>query len=165
MATSERAMRVELANRLRRKIGDLVSNIAGRQFNSGDQLPELVHVIVEDDDTRTRWGGFVRVTHYPNGMFGMENDQLGQINPDWSLGQYAGMLTRTDPGVPLICEEEIAKELFDEGTSWQQAAGGHYRLIGVFDGEGLIDVYTPYNSMGLSSGTLQPGVRGQFYLE
>jgi len=145
--------------RMYRKIMDTAYNVAVRRKN----LPPQIHVLILDETTGEKVAAFLRVRYI--GTSGMANITLksaGVLPSEETLMEAADILIETNPGMPMLCDIEIAEELSRNSLVWVKE--DHYRLEG--RPKGVLEVYTPYGATKLPEALLPPDVRSvQIYTE
>ena len=86
----------------------------------------------------------------------------GVLPSEETLMEAADILIETNPGMPMLCDIEIAEELSRNSLVWVKE--DHYRLEG--RPKGVLEVYTPYGATKLPEALLPPDVRSvQIYTE
>ena len=144
--------------RVYRHIMDLASNIAVRKH-----LPPAIHVLIFDAETGERFGSDVGIEYlFSGGTARITTNGINLLLPTTPVVAVADALLSTKPGVPLVCDTEIADELSRDSLTW--VTDGHYRLEG--RPGGVLEVYTPYAARKLSQDQLPPGTTsGQIFEE
>ena len=123
-----------------RKIMDIASNVAVRRKN----LPLEVHVLIRDEVTEEKVAAFLNVQYIgDSGMANITLTSAGVLPTEETVEEAADILLKSMPGMPMICDKEIADELSKGSLVWVEE--DHYRLEGRPDG--VLEVYTPYDSI------------------
>ena len=138
--------------RIYRKIMDVASNVAVRRKN----LPPKVHVLIRDEITREKVAAFLNVRYIGgNGMAYITLTSAGVLPAEETVEEAADILLETMPGMPMICDKEIADELNESSLVWIEE--DHYRLEG--RPNGVLEIYTPYSTTRLPKTDLPPNVK------
>lgn len=142
-----------------RRIMDIASNVAVRRKN----LPPKVHVLIRDKEIGEKVAAFLSVRYIgDSGMANITLTSAGILPSEETVMQAADILLQTRPGIPMICDQEIADELSQNSLVWVEE--DHYRLEG--RPTGVLEVYTPYSATKLPQSALPPGVKSiQSYTE
>ena len=138
--------------RIYRKIMDVASNVAVRRKN----LPPKVHVLILDETTGEKVAAFLNVRYI--GDSGMANITLisaGVLPTEETVEEAADILLKSMPGMPMICDKEIADELNKSSLVWVEE--DHYRLEGRQNG--VLEIFTPYGAINLPEAGLPQDVK------
>src|SRR3990167_5063487 len=120
------------------KIMDIASNVAVRRKN----LPLEVHVLIRDEISGEKVAAFFNVQYIgDSGMANITLTSVGVLPAEETVEEAADILLKSMPGMPMICDKEIADELSKNSLVWVEE--DHYRLEG--RPNGVLEVYTPYN--------------------
>ncbi len=136
---------------------DTATNVALSQ-----NIPGQIHVLVTDNDTRKIFGGFAHVeyvTFLNRRTAKITRTSIGLLAPDATPLEVANILIETDPGTPLVCDEQVEQMITGDPSvvTWQ--SDGHYTLTSV--GGGTLEIFTPLKSTPLPKGfKTPPGVAG-----
>src|SRR3989344_2542165 len=126
--------------RIYRKIMDVASNVAVRRKN----LPPKVHVLIRDEITGEKVAAFLNVRYIgDSGMANITLTSAGVLPSEETVEEAADILLKTMPGMPMLCDKEIADVLSKGSLVWVEE--DHYRLEG--RPGGVLEVYTPYGSI------------------
>ncbi|MEK7559357.1 MAG: hypothetical protein AAB521_03555 [Patescibacteria group bacterium] len=126
--------------RIYRKVIDLVSNVAVRRKN----LPSQVHILIQDEITGVKVAAFLLVQYIGNNGMTKITPYSGAVLPsEETVMDAADILIKANPGMPMICDKEIADELSQNSLVWVEE--DHYRLEGRPDG--VLEVFTPYGAL------------------
>lgn len=135
-----------------RRIMDVVSNVAVRRKN----LPSEVHVLIRDEMSGEKVAAFFNVQYIgDSGMANITLTSAGVLPAEETVEEAADILLKSMPGMPMICDKEIADELSKNSLVWVEE--DHYRLEG--RPNGVLEIYTPYGATKLSEVNLPPGVK------
>lgn len=149
--TSERNTAEE---KIYRRIMDVASNVAVRRKN----LPLAVHVLIRDEMTGEKVAAFLKVRYIgDSGMANITLTSAGVLPAEETVAEAADILLKSMPGMPMICDKEIADELSISKGSLVWVEEDHYRLEG--RPNGVLEIYTPYGATKLSETSLPLGVK------
>lgn len=150
---------LDAETRIYRKIMDTTSNVAVRRKN----LPPKIHVLIRDEVTGEKAAAFLDIRYIgDSGMANITLTSAGILPPEETVMDAADILLKTMPGMPMICDIEIADELSRSSAVWVEE--DHYRLEG--RPGGVLEIYTPYSATQSPKAVLPPGVQSlQTYTE
>jgi len=124
--------------RIYRKVMDVASNVAVRRKN----LPLNINILIRDEVTGEKVAAFLQVQYLGDNGAAKITPTSGAVLPfEETVMEAADILIKTHPGMPMICDKEIADELSQNSLVCVEE--DHYRLEGRPDG--VLEVYTPYN--------------------
>lgn len=132
-------------------ISQLLINAVGRF-----ELPQLVHVITQDDQTGLIFGGYIQLEKVAFG------EQIGFTVVDHHVGwlvnrsavEKIDWLIENYPGMPLICDEVIASMLKRNPASKKGRKENYYQIL--IRPRGNIVVITPQPSVNIPPDQLPP---------
>ena len=137
LGTPERETEEE---RIYRTVMDLVLNVAVKRRN----LPPMVHVLIRDEATKVLVAAFLHIEYLGAQGAARITPYSGSTLPEEeTVLEAADILIKANPGMPMICDGEIADELSRNSLAWVKE--DHYRLEGRPDG--VLEVYTPYKAV------------------
>lgn len=135
--------------RIYEKIMLIASNVAVRKKN----LSPVAHVLIRDEVIGEKVTAFLRIMYIDNiGRVFITITSAGILPSRETITQAADMLIKSNPEMPMICDEEIADEISRNSVVWRDE--DHYRLIGRPDG--VLEIYTPYGVAQLPQTDLPP---------
>jgi hypothetical protein len=145
--------------RIFKGIIDIVSNVAVRKNN----LPPKIHVLIRDEMTGALVAAFLKVQYVEDkGATNISLSSSGVLPPEETVMEAAHILLTSMPGIPMLCDKAVADEISESTLVWVEE--DHYRLVGT--PSGVLDIYTPYDSIKLPDSDLPQGVEStQFYTE
>jgi len=145
--------------RIYNRIIDIASNVAVRKNN----LPPKIHVLIRDEMTGALVAAFLKVRYIGDkGATKISLSSSGVLPPEETVMEAADILLTSMPGIPMLCDKEVADEISKNSVEWVDE--DHYRLVGT--SSGVLDIYTPFGAIKLPDADLPPGVEStQFYTE
>ncbi len=144
--------------RIHRRVMDAASNVAVRH-----KLPYQVHVLVSDPTTNKRYGAFVGIEYIGNSrMARVTGTSIGELREGATPLDIADNLIRHNPGTPLVCDEQTAREIGDSSLIFV-SDDGHYRLTS--RPEGVLDIYQEHKTSEIRKDLLPPWFTGRIFLE
>src|SRR3990167_9143938 len=107
--------RITAEEEIYRKIMDIASNVAVRRKN----LPPKVHVLIRDEITGEKVAAFLNVRYIgDSGLANITMTSAGVLPIEETVEEAADMLLKTMPGMPMLCDKEIADKLSKSSLVW-----------------------------------------------